>query len=272
MNFEKSPTPRACKIERLEGVGGNEVSFSPERGGIITSIKFEGTEVLYLEDATFRDTAKNVRGGIPLLFPQAGPADETRFPGLKQHGLARLSSEWKLNPAPNKNLGSFSESLTVLEPTASFPYKFRTDVTGMFDEAGAFVLTQSGTNLEEVREMPISMGLHPYFKVPHGERKNIIFDFPGGEVAAQKSQVWMSDGTVVLDNPGTPLRVYIPELGTLILSPSSEYRNIWIWSKPDADFICIEPVMRNEGGIVNDPHMLRPGESLAASLSVQLER
>ncbi len=272
MSLEKAPTPRICKIERTEGIGGNEVGFSPERGGIITSLKLAGTEVLYMDDSTFRDPSKNVRGGIPLLFPQAGPADETAFPGLKSHGLARLSHDWVIEPAPSTRPGSFAESLTILLPSPSYPYMFRNRMTGTFDEAGVFQLTQSATNLELERTMPISMGVHPYFRVPHAERQNIVFDFPGGDVAKQRAEIWMNDGTVSLDNPCTPMRISIPTIGTLVLTASPEYKKVWLWSKPDADFICIEPVMRDEGGIVSDPCHIAPSETISASLSVSLER
>ncbi len=272
MSLEKAPTPRICKIERIEGIGGNEVAFSPERGGIITSLKLAGTEVLYMDDSTFRDPSKNVRGGIPLLFPQAGPADETAFPGLKSHGLARLSHDWVIDSAPSTQPGSFAESLTMLLPPPSYPYMFRTRVTGTFDESGTFELTQSATNLELDKRMPIAMGLHPYFKVPAAERQNIVFDFPGGEQAKQNAEIWMNDGTVSLDNPGVPMRLIVPTLGTLVLTASPEYKKVWIWSKPDSDFICIEPVMRDEGGIVNDPRLIAPSDTISASLSVSLER
>ena len=68
------------------------------------------------------------------------------------------------------------------------------------------------------------------------------------------------------------MRVHIPTIGTLILTASPEYKKIWFWSKPDSDFICIEPVMRDEGGIVNDPCLIAPSETYSASLSVALEK
>ena len=59
----------------------------PERGAICSRLRIGGSEVLYLDPATLADPTKNVRGGIPVLFPIAGKPD----PGsaLKQHGFAR---------------------------------------------------------------------------------------------------------------------------------------------------------------------------------------
>ncbi len=272
MSLEKPTVLRIPKIERLEGESRNAVSFSPERGGIITSLQFGGQEVLYFDESTFNDPAKNVRGGVPVLFPNAGPGNEALYPGLKQHGVARLSHDWVKEAAPDNHLGSFAESLTILLPTPSYPYMFRTGISGSFDEAGVFTLTQSAANLSTEKEMPVSMGLHPYFKVDNAKRKDIRFDFPGGAIAEERADVWMNDGTVSIDNPNTDMRVVIPDVGTLVLRASPEYKKIWIWSKPDGDFVCIEPVMNDEGGLVNSPHMIAPGAQLSAFLRVALEK
>ena len=59
------------KIEKVEMPDGSGVAFCPERGGIITSIKFKGREILYLDPATLQDPKVNIKGGIPILFPNA---------------------------------------------------------------------------------------------------------------------------------------------------------------------------------------------------------
>jgi len=82
------------KIETIKLFNG-EVSYSPERGGIITSIKIGDKEILYMDESTFNDKGANVKGGIPVLFPNAGAIpDEIKteeFANLKQHGFARES-------------------------------------------------------------------------------------------------------------------------------------------------------------------------------------
>lgn len=61
----------------------------PERGGIVTEFKVGDKRILYLDEETLEDLEKNVRGGIPILFPQAGSLSETSKYPLKQHGFAR---------------------------------------------------------------------------------------------------------------------------------------------------------------------------------------
>ncbi len=45
----------------------------PARGGIITEWVLAGKPVLYMDPTTLLDTTKNVRGGMPILFPVCGP-------------------------------------------------------------------------------------------------------------------------------------------------------------------------------------------------------
>ena len=124
--------------------------------------------------------------------------------------------------------------------------------------------------------MPISMGLHPYFKVPDENKKDIKFNFAGGEIIEKDFANWSQGGTTSIDNPklkdpNAVLKIDIPGLGTLIMDVSMEYQKIWIWSVPGEDFICIEPVMRNEGGLIDNPEMIKPGETLSGKVTLRLE-
>ena len=73
--------------------GDVRVEIVPERGALVTSLRVAGRELLYLDRATLDDPSKNVRGGIPLLFPFAGKLADGRFTlagtTMKQHGFAR---------------------------------------------------------------------------------------------------------------------------------------------------------------------------------------
>ncbi|MDO8241043.1 MAG: hypothetical protein Q7T51_03640 [Candidatus Moranbacteria bacterium] len=264
------------KTETVQGPRDNEISFSPERGGIIRSMKLKGKEVLFVDEVTFADAEKNVRGGIPILFPNAGPltGENNPYPDLKQHGFARLSNQWKVEES---NAGKFSEKLASNEDTkAVFPFDLETRMRGELNEDGSVTLTQEVTNLEAEREMPVSMGLHPYFKVSNTEKRNIKFNFAGGEIVEADFAVWSQGGTTRIDNPKihdseAVLRVEIPGLGTLVIDASAEYQRIWIWSLPEQDFICIEPVMRDDGGLLDDPQMVKPSETFSGRVNFRLE-
>lgn len=273
--FDARDEGRLPPIETLTAPDGSAVSFSPERGGIVTSVKLQDTELLYLDEDTFADRQKNVKGGIPILFPNAGPNRSAEYPGLLQHGFARTSA-WTREESQDPR--TFLESLESTEDTrAVFPHDFRLEVGGRLEEDGSLSLDQGITNRNAVEDLPVSSGLHPYFKVPHAEKANIKFDFPGGELIEHDVEKWSTGGTTSIDNPkvadpNAVLRVEIPGLGTLILDVDATYKKIWVWSQPDKDFVCIEPVMRDSGGLVNDPERIKPGQRLSARLNLRLEK
>ena len=272
-SFDRDPSVKKYEVITVERPDGSAFGFAPERGGIVTSIKLQGVELLYLDQETFDDGAKSVRGGIPILFPNAGPLTEGSGYTLKQHGFARTSSEWKYSATDD----GFVEALQSDDLTREqFPYDCTTQLRGVFEDNGSVTLQQSVLNREAGKEMPVSMGLHPYFRVPNDQKRNIHFDFPGGEQVAARFDEWSNDTMVSIDNPkandpDAMLRIMIPGLGTLVFDVSPEYQKIWVWSLPGKDFICIEPVMRDPNGLVDDPQMVKPNEVFTASMNIRLE-
>lgn len=268
--------------ETIVSPDGGEVTFSPERGGIITSLKLRKpgsetpTEILYMDEVTFDDPLKNVKGGIPDLFPNAGPIKRKEaYPSLKQHGFARNTNAWQYEPTGN--VGEFRETLGPDEAMReAFPYEWQHSLAGKFDaNDGSFTLAQSVENRGS-EPMPLSMGLHPYFRCAPEKRKDIKFDFPGGEIIEADVETWMNDGTTKIDNPkvkdpNAVLRVVIPDVGTIVLDVSAEYRRIWVWSQPDKGFVCVEPVMRDAGGLEDDPELVRPGATFEGRTNIRLE-
>lgn len=260
-------------IETIKDSNNNEVSFCPERGGIITSLKFQEKEILYLDKETFVDLKRSVRGGIPILFPNAGVLNkETNFPKLLRHGFAR-DSVWQ----EVKETGFFRENLVSnINTEDKYPFNFNISVSGKFESDGSFTLTEEVTNNEIERSLPLSMGLHPYFYVPDNEKDNIEFIFSGGGEVKDKSEIWKNEGTVIVDNPKTidkdaVVEVFIPAVGYLLLDISPEFNKIWFWSVPGKDFICIEPMMRGEGGLDINPEMISPKNTFSASLKIKIK-
>lgn len=261
------------KIETIKGPQGGEVSYCPERGGIITSIKLGGKEILYLDEETFKNVDTNVKGGIPILFPNAGPITEnSEFPNLEQHGFARKSKWSKENIEDG-----FKEVLSANEETKKmYLYDFQFSVSGKFEEDGSFTFNQEVENKEENKELPISMGLHPYFKVSNSEKSNIKFNFEGGKFIEDNIETWANIGKAVsIDNPkvkdpNAVMEVVIPSLGTLIIDVSVEYQKIWVWSVPGKDLVCVEPVMRDKNGLVDNPEKIKPKETFSAKVNFKL--
>ncbi len=72
--------PTALETIALES-GSSRVLVAPSRGAIITRLSVGDRQVLYLDESTLLDPSKNVRGGIPVLFPSPGRLEATASRG-----------------------------------------------------------------------------------------------------------------------------------------------------------------------------------------------
>lgn len=269
MNSFEQPN-QFFKIETIKTPEGGEASFSAERGGIITSLKLNGKEVLYLDEKTFKDKDVSVKGGVPILFPNAGPIPEeiktAEYENLKQHGFAR-EMKWTAEKREN----GFLETLSSNEDTKKmYSNDFMFILDGKFESDNSFTISQIIENLNESKDMPVSSGLHPYFKVPNEQKQNMEFNFPGGDFIKQNIEKWANGKAVSIDNPNVPLEVYIPELGNMMFTIDKEYKKIWVWSMPDKDFVCIEPIMHDKGGIITEPTIIKSKEKLIITFNIKL--
>jgi len=278
--FEHKSIPR-LHTEIIRTPEGDGASCCPERGGIITSIQFKGEEILYLDEATFQNLDENVKGGIPKLCPGAGPNESVenpnlkKYPDLKQHGFAR-NKKWDCVKTAN----GFVETLKSDADTRKiFPFDFSIRMVSGFEKDGSFNINESIKNLEKDKDLPVSDGLHPYFRIPNENKEDayelknkIEFNFKGGDFIKENIDKWANGKSISIKTPNTPMEVIIPSLGTLVLEVSKEYKHIWIWSQPGKDFICIEPVRRNKGGLIDDPEKIKPGEVSSTNFNIRLQK
>ena len=288
-NFEN----RSVLENKIEGPKSNESLVNPERGGIITSLKLDGKEILYMDEERFNDPDKSDRGGIPILYPMSGPpTKEGPFSKLNQHGFARDSKFWTVEKNEDNELIEVLKSNKETEEI--FPYDFELRMKAEMGEEGDITLTQEVKNMG-TNEMPVSMGLHPYFNIPEGNKNKIKFDFNGGEDIENDFQDWLensdrkdeNDFLRRIDNPNylekkddseegdykNELKISISNTETIVINVSPEYQKIWIWTERDKDFICVEPVMRDnqDGEIVNGPEMVKSDEIYSANMNIRLE-
>jgi len=144
--FKQPPSP--YEIETRQGPKENEIGFCPKRGGIITSMKLRGQEILYLDQATFNDPKQKVKGGVPILFPNAGPLPENGPYQLAQHGFARTSDKWT---AKDTGGNEMTETLTSDDETKKqFPFDCSLTIKTKLEDDGSVTLTQGTKNLETI--------------------------------------------------------------------------------------------------------------------------
>lgn len=218
--------------------GSVSAKIAPGRGALVLGLNVNGVEVLYLDRTTFDDESKNVRGGIPVLFPCAGKLDNEIFLAantkMKQHGFGRNKAWRTIETRPDMlrvELASDAETRSV------YPFEFRAVQSCTVLPRG--LLVELLIENRDRQMLPVSPGWHPYFCCPAAGKPQVTCDaagfLPGSTVNDREF-----DFGIVAPRDGRA-RAEVPGLGTLQLSFSPEMRHLQFWSQPGKDFICIEP-------------------------------
>lgn len=264
--------------------GPCRAQLSPQRGAIITSLQLDGLEALYLDQATFDDPAKNVRGGIPVLFPICGPTAEATYSwkgtehALKQHGFAR-NLEWQVI-----DLGRSYAVLELEDSEAThdgFPFAFRYQLEYRVNAEGLRI----GGVIQNLGEepMPLQFGFHPYFLV--GEKAQLQFNLPVSEYQDNKSEAQgafegfdftRDEIDWSFPSPSSTVSGYTdPERGLKVeLESDPVYSNLVFWTLRDSPFVCLEPWSSRRLGFpqADDVVTIEPGEGISTSFEIKLAR
>jgi galactose mutarotase-like enzyme len=255
------------KFEELTISSGNtQARVAPERGGLLTSFCVKNVNFLYLDKETFKTPEKSIRGGIPVLFPQAG-----LYSGpykLKHHGFAKLKA-WNLieQTSDSITLGLSSDNSTKYDYPFDFELRIKAKVS-----AGKLDYIMSVKNTGKT-PLPTTYGTHPYFEVLDSEKAKVIieniknFNCQGID--------WTKDYGVKFLNTGK-IRMLIPKTDKtpgkeiLIESNPKLFQLIYVWHEVGKNFICVEPWTRNDY-VLNDPGQciwIKPGESMVFPISI----
>ncbi len=254
-------------IERIDGPlpcwrltdGDDAIELIPSRGGLVTSFVSGGEEVLYLDTDTLHDTSKNVRGGVPLLFPFAGktPPGST----LPQHGFARRMA-WNVTAAiaDEDTARVECELSSNAETLAAWPHAFHAKyAVSLYD--GRMLLEWEFT--ARGGPMPLHFGIHPYFRV--AEKLNARVEgvghssFASGEVDEHFTPFELGATTL---HRGDGSRVH--------LSWTPQFTTLVVWTLPDKPFICVEPW--TAPGALPSPLEVREGHTERLAVEVRFER
>lgn len=219
---------------------------------------FGKQEILYqwMLGKTLYDMSKSIRGGIPILFPQAGPvSDEEEIIlgySLPQHGVVRQRT-WNIEKLDTSSaLLSFKSDALNTE----FPYSFKLLLNIQLWEKSCHISCQVRNIWES--SFPIAPWFHPYFLCNNKSE----FSFWNLTENIQKDyDIWSQDGTIQVHN--TKELIFEDTGNTKISLRSSGILNdFWIWSMKDKDFICIEPVYGDEGLFTKEPYILEPNKEI----------
>jgi len=279
--------------------------------GLSAAINPFGAELSSLRDAEGRQLMHDGdptvwAGRAPLLFPIVGGLrdDMYRLGGqsyaMGRHGVARRQDFVLIEQDADHALLRLTDNAAT---RAAYPFAFRFDADFRIDGA-SLTMTLSATNLGET-DMPASLGYHPAFAwpLPYGQARadhRILFD------AAEPDSLSLLDGAglIATDDRPSPITgrtltlsddiftqdaliwrtarsrgcLYGAADGPQLRIDWSDMPSLGIWTKPGANYVCIEPwdgiadPQGFTGEIWEKPGMRRiaPGESLTHWMRVTL--
>ena len=233
--------------------GGGLVSIVPERGALITRWQARGVERLYLDEATLADPTKNVRGGVPLLFPSPGKLADGRFRragktgAMKQHGFAR-DLPWTV--AAQADASATLTLSSSAETRAMFPWEFALTLRVVVSDAR--VRLELRVENPGPDALPFGFGVHPYFRVEDKAHASIttaatraydnvtreVVPFRGFQLGSGETDLHLLDhgsstSTLTCGAGGAGGRVKV--------TTSAEFGRWVVWTLPGRDFVCLEP-------------------------------
>ena len=284
---------RECKdqqykmYELIDRERGSYVKIVPERGGIIKGFGMDGQEILYLDEDTFYDSSKNVRGGIPILFPICGPLENKKYENngvmynMANHGLARIYP-WKVVQIDIKDKACIKIEFNSSAITRkSYPFDFKVVYTYTL-KGNMLTLDQEYINNSEVA-MPMYAGFHPYFKISDKSKLNYeidaskYLDFEDQLVKSYKGRLDMTneqESKIFLDAKNHQVAFYDECFKRKIsMQYSREFKYVVLWSVIDKDFICVEPWMAKPDAMntQEDLYYIKPHDRYKAYLTIKCE-
>ncbi|MCU9613100.1 aldose epimerase [Caldibacillus lycopersici] len=228
----------------------------PERGGIITEFAVAGEQMLYLNKETLFDFEKNVRGGIPILFPISGQLENGSYEWegttyqMPNHGVARINPWEVVETNADENEAAITIRLTSNEQMKEvYPFAFTVEFT--------YTLRENQLQINQVfrndsdKYMPIYAGLHPYFSakskvVAIDSKARTYFDynmFEAKPFSGELNMEGLKEAVVLDDEDVAKLSFQMGDEKRIVMETSPEYRYTVVWTEAGKDFVCVEPWM-----------------------------
>lgn len=238
--------------------------------------------MLYLDQSTFDDPARNVRGGIPVLFPICGPLAQSDYIwqgqrySMKQHGFAR-DQAWSV--IEQQSTRALLELRDNPQTRSQYPFSFCYQLALELVEDG-LRMEQSLANLAK-HSMPAQFGFHPYFLV--GNKERLSFELPVESYRDNKSDLSGPFSGFDFTRPeidwafphpsATKASFHDLERGlrvTVAYSPT--YQALVFWTLRGQPFLCLEPWSSARLAFPHGEqvHQLAPGETLKCAVEIRV--
>lgn len=256
--------------------GENRVCIMANRGGLVQRFLCKGHEVLFCNMETVRDWSREVRGGIPILFPACGRLKEGRYGTVPKHGFAR-NLKWEKSGESTDGAAALTLSIRDTADTRKvYPHGFVLSHTHTL-RGNTLNIRQTVTNTGD-NDMPFSLGLHPYFSVdPTVATATVpshLYEGLDGENAFDGAFAFKNNYDSVCKNLFGNESVLDTGLGYRVrISWKAPYRYCVVWSPEEVEFACIEPWTAPPNALNTgvDVLTLKPGESAVCEMGLSVE-
>lgn len=234
-------------------------------GGYITNWETKNEAGEWVENLYQGSELK--RTGIPTLFPYYGDTDKYG----DSHGLGR-NSFYEITKVERNKISMRLKSESTFIPSEAkqnYPFPFETTLTTEALDDGSLLCTMEVENTGD-GDLPIAPGLHPYFPEDINDKKSLQIEGVEGF-------------NPYIDWETHPPDDEYPYSGKAIMKFSKKDITIEdvtdggpvtthfvVWSqgvnKKDKNFVCGEPVTRENRGIDTDPILIRPNGKWSMSI------
>jgi galactose mutarotase-like enzyme len=258
----------------------------PERGGIITGLGLKENELLFLNETTLHDKSKNIRGGIPILFPISGKLanGEYEWEGttykMKNHGFAR-DLPWQVIDI---HTGEKEASITLKldsnnETLSSYPFQFSLIFKYILQEDKLTIEQEYHNRSDE--NMPIYAGFHPYFK---SSNKNLKVETDAAEYQDYNDMKFKKFNEVIsidqkesytLKTSTEFFRFFLEDINSWVtMNYGPEFPYMVLWSEEGQNFVCVEPWMAktDELNRKEELKIIGPDQTMQTSIHISINQ
>jgi len=209
-------------------------------GQVLSYMRDDNAELLFLSDKAFYEAGKAIKGGVPICWPWFGADPEGK--GRPAHGFAR-NTLWQLESTEQLSNGD-TKVVMIIEPDEKtkslFPYDFKLSLTVIVGEALKFELTTKNIGQQAFN---ITQAMHTYFSVKdigdasvEGLDKKAYLDKAKSNTGDENK---VQAGDVVIN--GEVDRVYLDVPGQLLLKQSTASHDVTIKSENNKTAVVWNP-------------------------------
>jgi aldose 1-epimerase len=299
-------------IEGFETVelsaGPLEAEFAPALGMAGVSLRHRGEELLDRGAGLLAYARTGAVMGVPLLYPWANrlaahdyllDGRDVRLPagpplvhceehGLPIHGLLHASPDWRTIARDRRRIAARLDFGAHPALLAAFPFPHVLDLEASLSAERLRITTTVRPTGESA--VPIAFGFHPYLRLPGvpraawqvtlPPRRHLVLDergIPTGTGARRPATRFeLADRGFDDGYDGLAARSTWCVAGggrTVAVELESGYPAAQVFSPPDADFICFEPMTAPTNALRsgNGLRLLEPDDVFTAAFSIAVD-